>query len=47
MSFSQTLAHGNSKEWNKSKKHEEGKKRGMSMERTKAGTKNEVPTTYY
>ena len=29
------------------KKTEEGKKRGVSKERSKAGTKNKVPTAYH
>ena len=37
--FSQTLGHGNSKTEIKQRTDEEGKKKGESMERSKAGTK--------
>ena len=37
----QTLAHGNSKN-----ETEEGKKRGVSMERSKPVRKKEIPTAY-
>ena len=45
--FSQTLAHGNSK-MKYDKETEEGKKRDVSMARSKTGTKEkEVPTAYH
>ena len=37
--FSQTLEHGNSKNENDTETDEKGNKRGVSMERSKAGTK--------
>ena len=43
--FSQTLAYENSKNEDK-ETDEEGKKRGVSMERSKSGTKKEVRTAY-
>ena len=42
--FSQTLAHGNSKnEISQKETDEDGKKRGVSMERSKAGTNKRSP----
>ena len=41
--FSQTLAHGNSTNEKDKETDEEGKKRGESMERSKAGTKEISP----
>ena len=43
-----TLAHGNSKnEIRQKKTDEEGKKRSVSMERSKTARKKEVPTAYH
>ena len=41
--FSQTLAHGNSKNEIDNETDEDGKKRGVSMEKSKAGTKEISP----
>ena len=43
--FSQTLEHGNSMNEIR-RRDEEGKKRGMSVEKVKRARKKEVPTAY-
>ena len=45
--LSQTLAHGNSKNEVRQRNSEEGKKRGASIERSKAGTKKKEVLTAY